>query len=228
VRQGRSRKRFKAGYINCLGDVVIAANFQQAYPFRNGLASVQKEGRWGAINAGGELVIPAAYGSPLVFTEGLAEFSFDNHTAGNRRGVISLSGEIIVRPRYQSISHFSGGLACVSTDDLYGYIDSHGNQGNRKGSPLRGPKGQPCVEGRLGRVWQLRPTPSASFAGMTRWLGKGDRRKVPTGSACLVTVTILLGSLPSLPDGSAALSLSRLAALGNWDSNSHSFCITHG
>jgi hypothetical protein len=98
VRQGRSRKRFKAGYINCLGDVVIAANFQQAYPFRNGLASVQKEGRWGAINAGGELVIPAAYGSPLVFTEGLAEFSFDNHTAGNRRGVISLSGEISSGP----------------------------------------------------------------------------------------------------------------------------------
>jgi hypothetical protein len=40
-------------------------------------------------------------------------------------------------------------------------------------------KGQPRVEGRLGRVWQLRPTPSVSFAGMTRWLGKGQQTKVP-------------------------------------------------
>jgi hypothetical protein len=85
--------------------------------------------------------------------------------------------------------------------------------GNRKESPLRGPKGQPRVEGRLGRVWQLRPTPSASFAGMTRWLGKGRRRK-STQWKCLLSNSYDF--------------IRFIAVCPNWDSNSHSFCITHG
>jgi hypothetical protein len=128
VRQGRSRKRYKAGYINCLGVVVLSTVFEEAYPFRNGLASVKQSGQWGAINLQGDFVIPPAYGGPLIFSEGLAQFSTGDPKDGDKRGLISATGEVIVKPRYRSISNFSGGLACVYDGKLYGYIDRDGNQ----------------------------------------------------------------------------------------------------
>jgi hypothetical protein len=75
VREGRSRRRYKAGYINCVGEIVIPTTFEEAYPFRNGLASVKKGDRWGAIDSSGDLVISPTFGGPLIFSEGLAEFS---------------------------------------------------------------------------------------------------------------------------------------------------------
>ena len=115
VQQGRSRKRYKAGYINCLGEIVLPAVFEEAYPFRNGLASVKQGGRWGAINSNGDFVIPPAYGSPLVFSEGLAQFTAGDPVGSDIRGLISATGETIVKPRYRSISHFSGALPAYTT-----------------------------------------------------------------------------------------------------------------
>jgi hypothetical protein len=128
VRQGRSRKRYKAGYINCLGEVALPTAFEEAYPFRNGLAPVKQGGQWGVINTDGDFVISPSYGRPLIFSEGLAEFSTGDPKDGDRRGLISATGEIIVKPRYRSISHFSGGLAGVYDGKFYGYIDRDGNQ----------------------------------------------------------------------------------------------------
>ena len=128
VRQGRSRKRYKAGYINCLGKVILPAVFEEAYPFRTGLAPVKQGGKWGVINPSGDFVIGPSYERPLIFSEGVAEFSTGEKKDGHRRGLVSEAGEIIVKPRYRSISHFSEGLACVKDDELYGYIDRHGNQ----------------------------------------------------------------------------------------------------
>jgi len=128
VREGRSRKRYKAGYIDCVGNIVIPPTFQDAFPFRNGVATVRRNGLWGAINPNGELVIPAIHTRPLIFTEGLASFSAGHVNAPYRVGVMSLTGETLIKPRYRSISHFSGGLACVYTGELYGYIDRSGNQ----------------------------------------------------------------------------------------------------
>lgn len=85
VREGRSRKRYKAGYINRYGEVVIPAIFDHAYPFRNGLASVKKSDLWGAIDSRGELVIPIRFSGPLVFTERLAPFGLPNLAGGNKK-----------------------------------------------------------------------------------------------------------------------------------------------
>jgi hypothetical protein len=129
VREGRSRKRYKAGYINCAGEIVIPAQYEDAYPFRNGLAAVKQGGMWGIINRDGTFVIAPMHRRPLVFTEGRAEFpTLDEKGVGDKRGVISSTGEIIVNPRYKSISHFSDGLACVCDGKLYGFIDLDGNQ----------------------------------------------------------------------------------------------------
>jgi len=128
VREGRSRKRYKAGYINCAGEIVIPAQYEDAYPFRNGLAAVKQAGLWGIINRRGDFAIAPVHRRPLVFTEGRAEFPTLNEKDGDKQGVISSTGEIIVNPRYKSVSHFSDGLACVCDGQLYGFIDLDGNQ----------------------------------------------------------------------------------------------------
>src|SRR5580693_3498079 len=93
VREGRSRKRYKAGYVNCLGEIVIPSTFEGAYPFRNGLASGKQGGLWGAVKSSGDLAVPRFYGAPLVFSDGLAEFG--DGAGGDKRGVISVTGEIV-------------------------------------------------------------------------------------------------------------------------------------
>jgi WG repeat protein len=107
VREGRSRKKFKTGYINKNGDVVVPPALDYGYPFREGLASFRKGDLWGAIDHHGKVVIPPCSGQPLVFAEKLAEFS-----SGGKRGVMNIAGQVLVPPRYRSISYYSGGLAC--------------------------------------------------------------------------------------------------------------------
>ena len=128
VREGRSRKRYNAGYIDCTGQIVIPVQYEDAYPFRNGLAAAKQSGRWGVIDPSGTFVISPTYRRPLVFTEGRAELPTLDEKDGDKRGVISSAGEVIVKPRYRSVSHFSDGLACVCDGQLYGYIDLEGNQ----------------------------------------------------------------------------------------------------
>ena len=122
VREGRSRKRYKAGYMTRTGQVTVAAVYDHAYPFRNGLGSVQQGQKWGAVNERGELIIVPFSSTPLEFTEGLAEFS-DRRA---RFGLIDTTGAIVGPPIWDSISPFSGGLACVRKGELYGYIDRSG------------------------------------------------------------------------------------------------------
>lgn len=122
VREGRSTKRYKAGYMTRTGQINVAAVYEHAYPFRNGLGSVQQGQKWGAINERGELIIAPFSSTPLEFTEGLAEFS-DTRA---RFGLIDTTGAIVVPPTWDSISPFCGGLACVRKADLYGFIDRSG------------------------------------------------------------------------------------------------------
>jgi hypothetical protein len=75
VRQGRIPKKFKAGFIDREGKDVIEACFDDAEPFRDGLASVQAGGRWGAINLKGELVIPCTRQGRLHFDRGLSSYA---------------------------------------------------------------------------------------------------------------------------------------------------------
>jgi hypothetical protein len=58
VRQGRSPKSYKAGFIDADGKIVIPPSFEDAASFSEGLVSGKINRRWGAIDASGKLVIP--------------------------------------------------------------------------------------------------------------------------------------------------------------------------
>ena len=123
VRQGRSPKSYKAGFIDAGGQVVIEPTFEDAQPFNEGLASVQMNQRWGAIDFGGNLVIPCTHSSTgLIFKEGVAEY-----TDGTRRGLIAADGTVILRAdKYWVISDFNEGLAYVWDGKQYGFVNHRG------------------------------------------------------------------------------------------------------
>lgn len=62
----------KLGFVDKLGKVVIPCRYDDALPFREGLAPVAIGGKWGFINTSGSLVIPLQFDVALPFNEGLA------------------------------------------------------------------------------------------------------------------------------------------------------------
>ena len=63
------------GYIDLMGNFVIAPSFQRAGSFRENLAPAMKNGLWGYINMRGNFVIPPKYLRAREFHQGLAPVS---------------------------------------------------------------------------------------------------------------------------------------------------------
>src|SRR5882724_5162821 len=104
VRQGRSPKRYKSGFIDARGQTVVPPIYDRAHPFRNGRACVRQGGLWGAVNEKGDLVIAPLSGGSFVFSEDVAVFS-----SKAMKGVINKTGDVIIPPRYEMLGPFSDG-----------------------------------------------------------------------------------------------------------------------
>jgi hypothetical protein len=101
-------------YIKPDGSSAIAAKFDCvrliAGPFRNGLARVAENGKWGYIDRYGEFVIPAQFDRALEFSEGLGLVRLDG-----KYGYVDTLGKIVVPPSFRRAEYFSEGLASVDT-----------------------------------------------------------------------------------------------------------------
>lgn len=111
----------KNGFINLKGELVIdfeELGISEYGDFREGLASVRKDGKMGYIDQTGSMVIPAVYEFAGLFLEGLAPVKLDG-----KYGYIDLSGRMVIEPQYESADYFSYGRAFVKMDGKYGMID---------------------------------------------------------------------------------------------------------
>jgi len=126
VRQGKSRTRFKVGYINNKGQVVIDPIFDEGTRFYEGLAAVKVKGRWGVINASGNFVIQLALWNWCRFRDSLASLA----TRNGKYGVIDRAGNFVVEPKYDYVGPFEEGLALIRVGECererYGFIDKAG------------------------------------------------------------------------------------------------------
>jgi len=113
-----------AGYIDETGEVVIAAAFDVAKDFSEGLAYVEVEaqGFKGFIDRMGHRVITFVGKKAKDFHEGLAA----SQSEGNKWGYINRSGKWIVRPQYEFTDDFSEGMAGVVSNGKYGFINKQG------------------------------------------------------------------------------------------------------
>ena len=112
--------------IDKTGKVIIAAEKVGLEGFNEGLAPVQKNGKWGYIDAAGRFVIEPQFDDANSFSEGLAAVQ-----VGDKWGYIDREGKFVIKPKYgfgyDSRTHaFSEGLALVYLKDACGYIDKTG------------------------------------------------------------------------------------------------------
>lgn len=98
--------------------------------FYEGLASVNKDGKWGFIDKNGTAVVSLIYDSVGDFYEGLAWVKKDG-----KYGFIDKNGTVVVPLIYDNVdlpdhynlrNPFLKGLACVKKDGKYGFIDKSG------------------------------------------------------------------------------------------------------
>jgi hypothetical protein len=96
------------------GDTVIPFDFicerGIAGPFREGLARLARDDKWGQINREGNFVFEPRFDMAYEFSEGLAVVELNK-----RKGYVNCCGEIVAEPRFLAAEQFSCGLARFDT-----------------------------------------------------------------------------------------------------------------
>lgn len=110
------------GFIDRSGREVVAPRFKSADPFRDGLARVKGDKRFGFVDAAGALAIDGlieAYG----FSDGRAKAR-----RGTRFGYLGKDGRFAIEPRFAQCEAFREGYAAAQDGDTlaWGVIDVHG------------------------------------------------------------------------------------------------------
>jgi len=117
----------KANYVKQDGEELLKTPVDMAHDFSDGMASVQKDGKWGFIDRSGKLVINYQFDSAGPFVGGLAPV-----TAGDFSGYIKKDGtRAFPMPRAGTPAPFEGCLARAvwykkNVVPLYAWIDRTG------------------------------------------------------------------------------------------------------
>jgi hypothetical protein len=133
----------KWGYINTKGETVIKHQFDQAFPFTNGIAAVNiggemkstggitlklVGGKWGYINKEGKEVLKIKYQDVgRYFTDGMGQVKING-----KWGFVNEEGDFVIKPKYDDVpyfsySSFSVGMIAVRLNGKWGFIDKKGN-----------------------------------------------------------------------------------------------------
>lgn len=80
----------------------IPFQFEAAQPFRDGLAAVRVDGRWGYIDREGKLVIQPVWAGAAPFYGAYAEVQINGSA-----GIIDRNGRVVIRPQFKRIIPFA-------------------------------------------------------------------------------------------------------------------------
>jgi len=119
----------KWGYIDRQGRVVVEPQYDEAYPFSEGLGRIgidqETVGKFGFVDATGATAIEPQFSWASDFSEGLA---LARATVDGASGYIDKTGTWAIEPRFANAAAFSEGLAPAQLDghSLTGCIDQTG------------------------------------------------------------------------------------------------------
>ncbi|MCF3110734.1 WG repeat-containing protein [Niabella sp. CC-SYL272] len=123
----------KYGYINPEGQLVIDTIYNDAQPFSDSLAVVQREGFWGYINTHGKEILPCTnkYNILTPFKNNVAVvYNTGNALSDDMKfGVIDKKGEVIIPLEFNRIAGFNEGYAIAGRERNggVGIINKKGN-----------------------------------------------------------------------------------------------------
>lgn len=116
----------KIGFMDKMGNIAIAFQYDNASSFREGLAAVVNNHKQGFINSQGQIVIPIQYDEATKFFDGLASVRIGNHW-----GVINQKGELVIPMIYDFIHIFKDTKTTdAKLNGEWIKIDKQGNQVN--------------------------------------------------------------------------------------------------
>ena len=113
-------------YIDKTGDEIITCSYNDVYSFCEGLAKVEKDGKYGFIDKNGYEVVSCIYDKVDDFREGLAGVCREG-----KCGFIDKSGNEVIPLKYDDVKSLTGGLLKVGINNnenriKYGIIDKTG------------------------------------------------------------------------------------------------------
>jgi len=119
--------KYHVGCINKFDQVIVPFIYDDVHTFKEGLARVILNSKFGFINTFGEVVIPIVYESASDFNYGIATVKI-----GGKYGCIDQSGLEIIPIKYDQhvidSLEFDEGLACVNVMHKWGFIDRSGTE----------------------------------------------------------------------------------------------------
>ncbi len=101
--------------------IVIPPMYDEVFSFKEGLASVEIDGKCGYIDSENNVVIPLEYDLAMSFSEGLAMVA-----RGEKCGYINKQNEVVIGFDYDAASPFEGGEAKVKKDGKWSTITPDG------------------------------------------------------------------------------------------------------
>ncbi|GLZ80008.1 hypothetical protein Afil01_48150 [Actinorhabdospora filicis] len=129
----RDRDTGRYGFKDAEGRAVIVSAFERVGDFRGGVATVQRNGLWGAITREGRTVVPFLYDEMRTeMPDGRSVEGFVDGVVGvDRRGgkgAVDRTGRLVVPPHYRQVVCHPGGFAVCSTYGQWGAIDRDGQE----------------------------------------------------------------------------------------------------
>lgn len=114
-------KNGKWGFSNGL-TTVIEPRFDEVFCFKDGVACVDDNGKFGYIDTKGDYVIEPKFECAMSFSEGFAVF-FE----GEKCGYINKEGNVVLPAKYDAATAFENGRAKVKEFGKWSTIDTEGN-----------------------------------------------------------------------------------------------------
>ena len=112
------------GFANPQKKLVLPAIYSKMFPFAEGVAPVELNGKWGVVDTLGNTVITPAYSSIQTATEGRMVYG-----NGGLYGFLDTKGKVIAAAKYKYAYPFVNGFAKVkAANGYYGFIDKSGKE----------------------------------------------------------------------------------------------------
>lgn len=126
----------KFGFSDKNRKLVIAANYEDAQPFREGMALVKLNGKYGFIDKAGKEVIPLKYDDVTLLDESPFLLKDENplHATllkvklNDKWGLVDTTGKELSPIKYDDLDMFHDGLFIVAINKKVGFIDATGTE----------------------------------------------------------------------------------------------------
>ena len=99
----------------------VAFAYDVQYEFKDGIAVVKNDGKFGYVTEDGTELVPCEYDYAFDFADGMA-----NVVKNNKCGYINAAGVLVIPCEYEGATDFSEGAAAVQKDGKWAYVNKEG------------------------------------------------------------------------------------------------------